>query len=237
MIILTMKFFEHGPTKPVDEKDKKLNTLGFALYDLIHITCAIIELVFIILNKTQYSNEELVIEVADEFTELILSFALIFFIIFIFKAKTETNTRSLYTFAWLMVSLSLIIPATYTIPSLYLYSSELNNFPVIYAYENVLLYLSLLIFLAVLFSLANVANHPHAWWVFLCVSMGGTILYSVFYLLDYFRTLQTLNELVFTPTMILSVLFGLAPIVPSLFAWFTLSDDLKHPKPHNDLIA
>jgi beta-lactamase regulating signal transducer with metallopeptidase domain len=54
--------------------------------------------------------------VADEFTELILSFALIFFIIFIFKAKTETNTRSLYTFAWLMVSFSLIIPATYAIP-------------------------------------------------------------------------------------------------------------------------
>jgi hypothetical protein len=46
-----MKFFEHGPTKPVDETDKKLNTLGFALYDLIHITCAIIELVFIIAEQ------------------------------------------------------------------------------------------------------------------------------------------------------------------------------------------
>jgi hypothetical protein len=226
-----------GQPSRLTKQTKKLNTLGFALYDLIHITCALIELVFIIMNKSEYSNEELVIEVADEFTELILSFALIFFIVFIFKAKTETNTRSLYTFAWLMVSLSLVIPATYSIPSLYLYSSELNNYPVIYAYENVLLYLSLLIFLSVLFSLANVANHPHAWWIFLCISMAGTILYSVFYLLDYFRTLQILDELSYTPVMILSVMFGLAPIVPSLFAWFTLSDDLKHPKPHADTIA
>lgn len=229
MIILTMKFFEIGAGKPVDEKDKKLNTLGFALYDLIHITCALIELIFVIQNKDNYANEELVILTADECTELILSFTLIFFIICIYRAKTETNTRSLYTFAWLLVSLSLIIPATYEIPSLYLYETERNSYPVLFLYQNILLYLTLLIFLSVLLALANVANHPRTWWVFLCISMGGAIAYSVFYLLAYFREMYLLNSMAFTWNTVLNIFFGLAPIVPALFAWFTLSDDIRHP--------
>ena len=117
----------HSEEKLHSDEDRRLNTLGFAIYDLIHIFCSISFIILILVENANVALDSgalqasILLEMADESTELILSFTLIFFIIFIYKAKTATNARSLYSFAWLLVSLSLLIPSTFELPILYLF--------------------------------------------------------------------------------------------------------------------
>jgi hypothetical protein len=123
-----MNLIPHPHDKPHSEEDRRLNTLGFAIYDIIHIFCSISFLILILYENANVALDSgavqanILLEMADEFTELILSFTLIFFVVFIYKAKTATNARSLYSFAWLLVSLSLVIPSTFELPFLYWFS-------------------------------------------------------------------------------------------------------------------
>mgnify|MGYP007016532120 CR=1 FL=1 len=84
--------------------DRTLNTIGFAIYDILHIFCAIVFLILAIEGRdvtldSGELNANLALEVADEFTELIISFVLIFFVIFIYRSQTEKTQMVYYTFA------------------------------------------------------------------------------------------------------------------------------------------
>jgi hypothetical protein len=227
--ILSMPFSHHDEIAhfEIADQDRLNNTIGFAIYDFIHIFCSIAFIIFAIKGSPVALDSgevdgNLVLELADEFTELILSFTLIFFIVFIYKAKNESNARTLYSFAWLLVSLSLLIPSTFEIPYLYMVKTKPDFFILL----NFDLFIPIGAFLSFLASMVFISK-PGRWrlsldiGMLLMVAFAGTSL-SV-YILDNLAT----NSLVFSFQTVLRFIFSLAPLVPTVTTFRNLRN---HPR-------
>lgn len=218
---------ENPGEKRENDRDRELNTLGFAIYDFIHIFAAIAFIIMIITGRdvTLDSGEvqaDLAIELADEFTELILSFLLIFFVIFIFRSKTQKTQMSYYTFAWLIASLSLLIPATFEIPALYIYHHGATYNAGIYVLRNFNLYLPLLAFFAFIFALFSV-HDAKRWTIALTCGIIAMLLFCVSSTVVYvFEQVAAGIYFAHPFQALLRHIFMLAPIVPAVFTFSSL---------------
>lgn len=207
--------------------DRTLNTIGFAIYDILHIFCAIVFLILAIEGRdvtldSGELNANLALEVADEFTELIISFVLIFFVIFIYRSQTEKTQMVYYTFAWLIVSMSLLIPATFDIPSLYIYNHGAIYSTCVYVLRNFNLYLPLAGFLLFLLALLF-AHEPKKWRIVLDLGIAMVICFSITSTAVYVS--EQLHEGTYFAHPLQTILrhiFLLAPLIPSFLTLFSL---------------
>lgn len=228
-----MNLIPHPHDKPHSEEDRRLNTLGFAIYDIIHIFCSISFLILIVAKNANVALDSgavqasILLEMADEFTELILSFTLIFFVVFIYKAKTATNARSLYSFAWLLVSLSLVIPSTFELPFLYWFLKP-SDYPLpFYIILNIDTYLPMAAFFSFLICLALIAKEKR--WrialdvgmVFLCLFAGTS---TTVYIME---EIEYNGGLVFSYQTVCRFLFCAAPLTPSIMTFISLHNKEK----------
>lgn len=225
----------HADNKPHSEEDRRLNTLGFAIYDLIHIFCSVSFLILILVENANVALDSgalqasILLEMADEFTELILSFTLIFFVIFIYKAKTATNARSLYSFAWLLVSLSLLIPSTFEIPILYMFPWPEEYSLTLRVMMNVDTYIPVAAFLSFLVCLALIQKENY-WRIALDIGMSFLILFSATSLTVYIMEEQVNGGMEFSYQTFCRFLFCLAPLVPSIMTFISLYNKEKLPE-------
>ena len=230
-----MNLVPHPHDKPHSEEDRRLNTLGFAIYDIIHIFCSISFLVLILVENANVALDsgtiqaDILLEMADEFTELILSFTLIFFIVFIYKAKTATNARSLYSFAWLLVSLSLLIPSTFTIPIIYLFPWPEEYGQNLYIMMNIDTYVPVAAFISFLVCLALIGKEKR-WRIALDIGMSFLILFSATSLTGYIMEEQVNGGMEFSYQTFCRFLFCLAPLVPSIMTFISLYNKEKVPE-------
>lgn len=226
----------HQDNKPHSSEDRRLNTLGFAIYDLIHIFCAISFLILILVENANVALDSgalqmsIFLEMADEFTELILSFTLIFFIIFIYKAKTATNARSLYSFAWLLVSLSLFIPSTFDIPSLYMFPWPDYYSHSLWVIMNIDTFVPAAAFLSFLICLALIQKEKR-WRIALDFGMGFLCLFSITSTTVYvMEEIELYGGLTFSYQIVCRFLFCAAPLVPSILTFISLYNKEKVPE-------
>ena len=231
-----MNLISHPHDKPHTEEDRRLNTLGFAIYDIIHIFCSVSFLILVMYENANVALDSgvnqanILLEMADEFTELILSFTLIFFVVFIYKAKTATNARSLYSFAWLLVSLSLVIPSTFELPFLYWFHTVKDYSPPFYAILSVDTYLPMAAFLSFLVCIALFGKEKR-WRIALSIGMAFLCLFSItsttVYIMD---RIENYGGLVFSFQTVCRFLFCLAPLVPSILTFISLHNKEKMPE-------
>jgi hypothetical protein len=225
----------HPDPKPHSEEDRRLNTLGFAIYDLIHIFCSISFLVLVIKENANVALDSgalqasILLEMADEFTELILSFTLIFFVVFIYKAKTASNARSLYSFAWLLVSLSLLIPSTFEIPILYMFPWPAQYGMPLYVFLNIDTYIPAASFICFLICLALIQKEKR-WRIALDIGMVFLCLFSFSSLTVYILEEQATGGLSFSYQTFCRFLFCFAPLVPSIMTFISLYNKEKIPE-------
>lgn len=231
-----MNIVPHLHDKPHSEEDRRLNTLGFAIYDFIHIFCSISFLILILFENANVALDSgavqasILLEMADEFTELILSFTLIFFVVFIYKAKTATNARSLYSFAWLLVSLSLVIPSTFELPFLYWFSTPADYPLPLYVMLSIDTYVPMAAFLAFLVCLALISKEKR-WRIALDTGMALLILFSgtstTVYIME---EIEYNGGLVFSFQTVCRFIFCFAPLVPSIMTFISLYNKEKVPE-------
>lgn len=215
-----------APTKTA-AKDKALNVLGFSIFDAIHIALSIFFLVSVIggRNVALDSGEvqsDVLLEMADEFTELIISMLLIFFIAFIFRAKSDETQMVFYSFAWLILSIGLLIPATFEIPSLYIYNhSALGNIPE-YVLRNANLFLPGFAF--VLFAVALFYGHNAKKWRRLLTIGVLFIILFVATSVSIYTIEETLNQTFFSNPLqtVFRYCFLLSPLIPSVLTLLSL---------------
>ena len=230
-----MNLISHPHEHPHSEEDRRLNTFGFALYDIIHIFCAVSFLVLIINDNANvaldngFVQSKILLEMADEFTELVMSFALIFFIKFIYEAKTTTNARNLYSFAWLIVSISLAIPSTFELPFLYMFPWPENYGLPLYVITSIDTYLPLAAFLSFLICLTLFSKEKH-WRIALNIGMGLLCLFSLTSATVYIAQETALGGLKFSYQTICRFLFCSAPLFPSIMTFLSLYKKEKTPK-------
>lgn len=220
------KPFIRTPKNPPSDADRALNTLGFALYDLIHIFCAIAFIIFALNEKNIVLDSgevtaDFAIELADEFTELIMSLLLIVFIIFIYHSKTQKTQMSYYTFAWMLVSLSLLIPATFEIAPLYVSHQGPTYSLGIFILRNINLYLPLVAFLSFVVALV-IVSHGKLWHLFLNIGIFSMMLFACTSLSVYTIEQSEAGDLAFSFQTFLRYLFCLAPFAPGLLTLFSL---------------
>jgi len=225
----------HSEEKLHSDEDRRLNTLGFAIYDLIHIFCSISFIILILVENANVALDSgalqasILLEMADESTELILSFTLIFFIIFIYKAKTATNARSLYSFAWLLVSLSLLIPSTFELPILYLFPWPEKYGMGLYIMMNIDTYIPMAAFFSFLACLALIQKEKR-WRIALDIGMGFLCLFAFSSLTVYILEEQATGGFSFSYQTFCRFLFCFAPLVPSIMTFISLYNKEKIPK-------
>src|SRR5574344_2367329 len=226
----------HSEEKLHSDEDRRLNTLGFAIYDLIHIFCSISFIILILVENANVALDSgalqasILLEMADESTELILSFTLIFFIIFIYKAKTATNARSLYSFAWLLVSLSLLIPSTFEIPVLYMFPWPEKYGLGLYVAMNIDTYIPMAAFFSFLACLALIQKEKR-WRIALDIGMGFLCLFAITSTTVYvMEEIELYGGLTFSYQIVCRFLFCAAPLVPSILTFISLYSKEKVPE-------
>lgn len=211
--------------RDLHEETRTFNTLGFAIYDVIHIVASIIFIIYLsAYHQVALDNGmtidgnykyEMSLSFADYFVELIMSFLLIAFIVFIYKAKTERSHIHSYSFAWLLAALSLFIPSTFEIPDIYLWNESTDV--ALNVLRNFDLYLPLAAVIAFVVSLFFV-DSPKKWRVALYVGIGCMVAFVGTSITVY--SLADIGADVFQK--IVRYIFSLAPLVPAAFSLISL---------------
>ena len=179
--------------------------LGFTIFDIVHILCAVALLIFAFVYKPVDA-----VKVAESCTEIVMSLLLIAFIDALAKHdEYSKGFKRIYTFAWLVLVASLLIPATFMIPEFF--EGQWPE-PEVARYLTLLIIRLVLILSVFVVLMLTIFDHLHkiGWLRIMHIAMVLTILYSAFSLTIAFFTIENVAE------GIVEFIKETAPLVPSI---------------------
>lgn len=94
------------------KKQNKFNFFGFAIFDIIHLIVAALELIHLFRHEPESS-----LRIAECFVEIVLSFVLVGYVHALAESRdSEQSAAKYFNYAWLLASSSLLIPTLFNIP-------------------------------------------------------------------------------------------------------------------------
>ena len=204
---------EHQPVS--EYHDRQYSTIGFAIYDIIHIVVALTLLIrLFVVGGESLSEGELIISVSEQLLEITLGFLLICFVLFIFKNTDIKLERFAYTFAWILASLALFLPNTLNFYGLFHPESPsfINTAAYLFTWIDFVFSLLAIVFFAI--AISRVKHHPKLWSG--CILLGMACLFvdaacSLALVIN-----EATHEHVFDIFIALEFLSALAPLAPIL---------------------
>ncbi len=175
-------------------------TIGFTLYDLLHLTCGIYFLITAFASKN--GNWEM--DVAASVTEIGMAILLITFVsTLVAKEYRPEDASQHYSYCWLIASMSIILPEIFEIPYLLSESSGVSA-----SLGIALLSVSGVAFIFFLISCFETTN-AGIWRVLDWIGL------ALFTTVGILLLAQHIAEKSYTPVdLIFGILHGLAPLVP-----------------------
>lgn len=203
------------------EHNGQFNTVGFLLYDLLHIIGAVIILIALFLGDAKDVANNLVSEAkfvstfTAEVSEIVLGLLLMCFVAFIIRNVDIKIERIAYTFAFVIASLALILPSLSNIVDIVTYMLGGHDAHIEFILSLLQMLLPLFAMLSFALSLFKVRANAKLWAIFLLVGMGFMLLSSVTEIIGIIVSLNNGEE--FELIMIIETISLLAPFLPVIF--------------------
>jgi cytochrome bd-type quinol oxidase subunit 2 len=200
-------------------KKWKSNTyifLGFTIFDLFHITFAI----YFLIHAYQEQGQEFQKEMSESLVEIACSVLLMVFIVALTRTMHDEEERNqCYSFAWVVASMSLMLPFSFELPSLL--SGGYSNSPSYFLTLSCLL-LSSFSFLAFIISVFLAKdNHKRRIWVYLGIAAFFSLVP-----LAIINTCFNKEEVADQAWFVCSIIRHLAPLFPVGFGLVSLHKEI-----------